>query len=93
VPQSTLTQLFGQQFPYVPVLRPGTVTGQHAQPAGRGLWRISQSGPARRAGHGHCFESDGNPAYLRLLDGVGREVRRAVDGRGCPPAPSACRWT
>ena len=86
VPQTTLTQLFGRQFPYVPVLRKATATASTPARPVEGFAVFPN--PAPLGGQASVtFESDGNATYLRLLDGVGREVRRVVDGRRLPAGP------
>ncbi|MEJ7660729.1 MAG: T9SS type A sorting domain-containing protein [Hymenobacter sp.] len=78
VPLATLAQLFGQSFPYVPVIKQevlATATG--ANPVvGFSLYPNPAAGAATV-----LFESQGEAVQLLLLDSLGREVRRVVDGR------------
>ncbi len=78
VPQATLNQLFGQPFPYVPVIRQTALaTASSATPVpGFTLYPNPVADQATA-----LFESQGGVVQLVLLDGLGREVRRLVEGR------------
>ena len=78
VPPATLAQLFGQSFPYVPVIKQKVLaTAATANPvAGFSLYPNPTAGAATV-----LFESQGEAVQLLLLDSLGREVRRVVDGR------------
>ena len=87
VPPATLAQLFGRSFPYVPVLRLGAVVTAAATVQPVGNFAVFPN-PAPRDGQAIVtFDSEGGPTYLRLLDGLGREVRRPVDGRSLAHGP------
>lgn len=87
VPKATLAQLFGRSFPYVPVLRPGAVATATTSAQPVAAFTVFPN-PAPRGGQATvAFESAGGPTFLRLLDGLGREVRRVVDGHSLPPGP------
>ena len=81
VPQTTLNQLFGQSFPYLPVIRraggPLATAPGAAAVAGFSLYPNPAAGGQTTA----LFESEGQPVQLSLHDGLGREVRRLVAGR------------
>ena len=78
VPQATLNQLFGQAMPYIPVIKPqgALATTDAAAVTGFSVY----PNPVREQATA-LFESQGGTVQLRLLDGLGREVRRVVDGR------------
>ena len=78
VPQSTLVQLFGQSFPYVPVIKQKALaTAGGTNPVvGFSLYPNPAAGSATV-----LFESQGEAVQLLLLDSLGREVRRVVDGQ------------
>ncbi|WP_046242490.1 DUF1501 domain-containing protein [Hymenobacter terrenus] len=84
VPQATLNALLPSSlgaFPYVPVLRPATVTTTASAAPPVENFSVYPN-PAPREGRATAtFDSEGGVAYVRLLDGLGREVRRVVDGR------------
>ncbi|WP_310393062.1 DUF1501 domain-containing protein [Hymenobacter sp.] len=85
VPQTTLNSLFGRQFPYVPVLRQGTVTATSA--AAESADFTVYPNPVARGGRTTvAYESAGGHVQVVVLDAVGREVRRAVD-RVLPRGP------
>jgi len=80
VPQTTLNQLFGQSFPYLPVVRQSgpLATASGSSPvAGFSVYPNPTTDGRATA----QFESQGQPVRLSLLDRLGREVRRVVDGR------------
>ena len=78
VTPATLSQLFGQSFAYVPVLRPGTATATaHASEAAE---FTVYPNPAPRDGRTTvAYDCAGGHVQVVLLDTLGREVRRAVD--------------
>ncbi len=78
VTPATLTQLFGQSFPYVPVLRPGTVTAT-AGAAEAAEFTVYPNPVARDGRTTVAYASAGGHVQVVLLDTLGREVRRAVD--------------
>ncbi|RYY08332.1 MAG: DUF1501 domain-containing protein, partial [Cytophagaceae bacterium] len=82
VPQATLNQLFGQPFPYVPVIKPQGTLGT-ASAATVEVFTVYPNPASSQATA--LFESRGGAVQLRLLDGLGREVRRVVDGRALGP--------
>ena len=78
VTPATLTQLFGQSFTYVPVLRAGiaTATTRAAEAAEFTVY----PNPAPRDGRTTvAYDCAGGHVQVVLLDTLGREVRRAVD--------------
>ncbi|RZK48516.1 MAG: DUF1501 domain-containing protein, partial [Hymenobacter sp.] len=78
VPPATLTALFGQSFPYVPVIRPSALAAASAVPlADFSVYPNPSAGGQTTA----VFTSEGGPVQIIIYDGVGREVRRVVDGR------------
>jgi uncharacterized protein (DUF1501 family) len=92
VPQSTLNILLPSstgQFPYVPVLRPGVVTG--ITPAAE----LSVAGFSIYPNPAHdratiTFESGGSHVQVLLFDTMGREVLRVLDrtmGKGPQKLP------
>ena len=84
VPQTTLNQLFGQPFPYVPVIKPQGALATTAAAAVVGF-SVYPNPAADQATA--LFESQGGAVQLRLLDGLGREVRRVVDGQPLGAGP------
>ncbi|KAA9333115.1 DUF1501 domain-containing protein [Hymenobacter busanensis] len=78
VPAATLTALFGQAFPYVPVLRPGVVNGTttaaDVEVAGFSVYPNPVRDRATVA-----FECQGGHVQVVVYDHVGREVQRLVD--------------
>lgn len=81
VPQATLNALLpssGGQFPYVPVLRPGVVTGT-ASAADLNVQGFSVfPNPVRNQATVE-FECEGGHVQVVLFDAVGREVARLAD--------------
>jgi uncharacterized protein (DUF1501 family) len=78
VPQATLNQLFGQAFPYVPVIKQTALaTTPGAEPV---LGFSLYPNPAREQAT-VLFESQGEAVQVSIYDGVGREVSRPIDGR------------
>jgi len=78
VTPGTLQQLFGQAFPYVPVLRPAAVLGTAGavQAAEFSLY----PNPVRRGGQATvAYQSAGGHVQVLVLDPLGREVQRAFD--------------
>jgi uncharacterized protein (DUF1501 family) len=78
VTPATLTQLFGQSFPYVPVLRP-TTTSATSTAAEVAEFTVYPNPVARDGRTTVAYESAGGHVQVVLLDALGREVRRAVD--------------
>ena len=84
VPQATLNQLFGQSFPYVPVIKQqALVTTPGAAPV---VGFSAYPNPAADQAT-VLFESQGEAVQLVLFDGLGREVRRYLDGRPLGTGP------
>ena len=78
VTPATLTQLFGQTFPYVPVLRAGTATATTR--AAEAAEFTVYPNPAPRDGRTTvAYTPVGGHVQVVLLDTLGREVRRVVD--------------
>ena len=78
VTPATLSQLFGQTFPYVPVLRPATATATAT--AAQAAEFTVYPNPAPREGRTTvAYDCAGGQVQVVLLDTLGREVRRAVD--------------
>ena len=78
VTSATLTQLFGQSLPYVPVLRPGTATAT-ASAAETASFTVYPNPVPRDGRTTVAYESAGGHVQVVVLDTLGREVRRAVD--------------
>ncbi len=78
VTPATLTQLFGQNLPYVPVLRSGTATAT-TRAAETANFTVYPNPVARDGRTTVAYESAGGHVQVVLLDTLGREVRRAVD--------------
>ncbi|WP_151086523.1 DUF1501 domain-containing protein [Hymenobacter baengnokdamensis] len=77
VTPTTLNQLFGQSFPYVPVIKSNALATVSANPvAGFSVYPNPAVDQATVV-----FESQGEPVQLVVLDGLGREISRVVDGR------------
>jgi uncharacterized protein (DUF1501 family) len=84
VPPATLTALFGQSFPYVPVIKPNALAASAAT-AGVEFSvypNPSAGGPATLA-----FTSEGGVVQVVVFDGLGHEVRRPVAGRALGAGP------
>ena len=77
VSPATLVQLFGRSFPYVPVIRAQALGTTPSRPVA--AFNVYPNPAAAQATA--TFESQGQPVQLLLLDNLGREVRRFVDGR------------
>ncbi|RYY10717.1 MAG: T9SS type A sorting domain-containing protein [Cytophagaceae bacterium] len=78
VSPATLTTLFGRSFPYVPVIRPSALaTASASQVAGFSVY----PNPSADDQPTLSFTSEGGPVQVAVFDGIGREVRRPVDGR------------
>lgn len=78
VTPSTLQALFGQTFPYVPVLRPATAlaAGSAAQVAEFSVY----PNPVVRGGRATvAYQSQGGHVQVLVLDAMGREVQRSLD--------------
>jgi uncharacterized protein (DUF1501 family) len=84
VTPATLTALFGQSFPYVPVIKPNALaTSAATAVADFGVYpNPSVGGPATLA-----FTSEGGVVQVVVFDGLGREVRRPVPGRTLGAGP------
>ncbi len=84
VPPATLTTLFGQSFPYVPVIKPNALATTAATAvADFSVYpNPSAGGPATLA-----FTSEGGVVQVVVFDGLGREVRRPVAGRTLGTGP------
>ncbi|GAA4391342.1 DUF1501 domain-containing protein [Hymenobacter koreensis] len=78
VPAATLTALFGRSFAYVPVLRPGVVSGT-ATAADLNVPGFSVYPNPVRERATVAFEAGGGHVQVVIYDHVGREVRRLVD--------------
>lgn len=78
VPAATLTALFGRSFPYVPVLRPGVITGT-ATAADLNVPGFSVYPNPVREQATVALEAGGGHVQVVLFDHTGREVRRLVD--------------
>jgi uncharacterized protein (DUF1501 family) len=78
VTPATLTQLFGQNFPYVPVLRPSAVTAA-ATAASVAEFTVYPNPVARDGRTTVAYDSAGGHVQIVVLDALGREVRRALD--------------
>jgi len=74
---AALTALFGQSFPYVPVIKPNALaTSAATAVADFGVYpNPSVGGPATLA-----FTSEGGVVQVVIFHGLGREVRRPVPG-------------
>ena len=84
VPSATLAQLFGQTFPYVPVIKPQALAAAPgADPVAD--FRVYPNPAVGQATA--SFASQGDAVQLVLLDGLGREVRRFVEGRHLGAGP------
>ncbi|MGI4870037.1 MAG: DUF1501 domain-containing protein [Janthinobacterium lividum] len=83
VPQTTLNTLFGQAFPYVPVIKQQALAA--AAPAAIAAFSVYPNPAMSQATA--TFESQGQPVQVLLFDGLGREVRRFVDGRSLGTGP------
>ena len=78
VTPATLTTLFGQSFPYVPVIRPVALAASSARPvADFSVYPNPSAGNQATV----IFTSEGGPVQMAIFDGLGREVRRPLDGR------------
>ncbi|AWM33977.1 DUF1501 domain-containing protein [Hymenobacter nivis] len=78
VAPSTLQALFGQSFPYVPVLRPATAlaAGSAAQVAEFSVF----PNPVPRGGQATvAYQSAGGHVQVAVLDALGRQVQVAFD--------------
>jgi uncharacterized protein (DUF1501 family) len=84
VAPATLTALFGQSFPYVPVIKPNALaTSAATAVADFGVYpNPAVGGPATLA-----FTSEGGVVQVVIFDGLGREVRRPVPGRTLGAGP------
>jgi uncharacterized protein (DUF1501 family) len=84
VTPATLTALFGQSFPYVPVIKPNALaTSAATAVADFGVYpNPAVGGPATLA-----FTSEGGVVQVVIFDGLGREVRRPVPGRTLGAGP------
>ncbi|MDQ2771177.1 MAG: T9SS type A sorting domain-containing protein, partial [Bacteroidota bacterium] len=78
VTPATLTQLFGQSFPYVPVLRPGAVTATAAA-VETAEFTVYPNPVARDGSATVAYDCAGGHVQVVVLDTLGREVRRALD--------------
>lgn len=78
VTPATLTQLFGQSFTYVPVLRPGAATATTVA-AEVAEFTVYPNPVARDGRTTVAYESAGGHVQIVVLDTLGREVRRTVD--------------
>lgn len=82
VAPATLTALFGQSFAYVPVIKPTTLGTASAAPVAD--FSVYPN-PAASHQATVAFSSQGGPVQVILFDGLGREVRRLLDGRTLGP--------
>jgi hypothetical protein len=78
VPQATLNVLFGRQFTYVPVLRPGVVNGT-TKAADVNVPGFSVYPNPVRERATVAFEASGGHVQVVIYDNMGREIRRLVD--------------
>ncbi|MCC2545945.1 DUF1501 domain-containing protein [Hymenobacter sp. BT175] len=77
VPQTTLNQLLYRGFPYLPIIRPGVVTGTAAADLNVPGFSVYPN-PVR--GHATItFEAGGGHVQVTLFDTMGREVQRVAD--------------
>ena len=83
VPQATLNTLFGQAFPYVPVIKPQALGISASSPVAS--FSVYPNPATTQATA--TFESQGEPVQVLLLDNLGREVRRYVAGRTLGTGP------
>lgn len=84
VPPATLTALFGQAFPYVPVIKQAALATATANPlAGFSVYPNPSAGNQATV----VFTSEGGAVQVILFDGLGREVRRPLDGRSLGVGP------
>jgi uncharacterized protein (DUF1501 family) len=84
VPAATLTSLFGQSFPYVPVIKPSPLATTSASPVAN--FSVYPN-PSTSSQATVVFVSQGSSVQLAIFDGLGREVRRPVDGRTLGAGP------
>jgi uncharacterized protein (DUF1501 family) len=84
VPPATLAALFGQRFPYVPVIKPAPLATASASPVAN--FSVYPN-PSTSSQATVVFTSEGSPVQVALFDGLGREVRRPVDGRALGAGP------
>jgi uncharacterized protein (DUF1501 family) len=77
VPASTLNVLFGQSFPYVPVIKQAALAVGGATPVAD--FSVYPNPTASNQAT-LVFTSQGGAVQVLILDGLGREVRRLLDG-------------
>ena len=78
VTPGTLSQLFGRSFPYVPVLRPGSLLAT-AGALETANFTVYPNPVARDGRTTVAYDSAGGHVQIVLLDTLGREVRRVAD--------------
>ena len=84
VTPQTLVRLFGRPFPYVPVLRPGTLAT--AKGAAAAEFTVYPNPAVRDGRTTVAYDSAGGHVQVVLLDPLGHEVRRVVD-KALPRGP------